>query len=255
MLTMILGAQMYTMRTFMQSERDMEYTLGQIAEIGYTAVQISGGGPIAPKRLREICDKNGLKIVLTHTAPDRILYETEQVIEEHNILGAEFIGLGAMPDRYRDARFLHRFHEDFGPAARRIKAAGKLLMYHNHNFEFEKVNGKRIIETLMESFKPDEMGFTLDTYWVQAAGADVLYWLDVLQDRIPCVHLKDMDVRGYKQVMAPVMEGNMNFQAILWKLAEMGRTKYLLVEQDECEESPFVCLQKSYENVSAFLDK
>lgn len=251
---MILGAQMYTLRRFMQSERDMEYSLAKVAQMGYTCVQISGGGAIEPKKLREICDKNGLKIVLTHTDPERILNDTGRVIEEHDILGADYIGIGAMPERYRDPKFLFRFAEDFGPAARRIKSAGKLLTYHNHNFEFERINGKRVIETLLESFKPDEMGFTLDTYWVQAAGADVLYWLDVLQDRIPCVHLKDMDVRGFQQIMAPVMEGNMNFQAILWKLAEMGGTKYLLVEQDECEGSPFDCLKKSYDNVSAFLE-
>lgn len=252
---MVLGAQMYTMRDFMQNERDMEYTLGRIAEIGYTVVQISGGGAIDPKRLRAICDKNGLKIVLTHTGPDRILNDTERVIAEHEILGADYIGLGAMPDRYRDGQFLHRFYEDFGPAAEKIKAAGKLLMYHNHNFEFQKVGGVRIIETLLQAFKPDMLGFTLDTYWVQAAGGDVLYWLDILKDRIPCVHLKDMDVRGFKPVMAPVMEGNMNFAAILQKLRELGSTKYLLVEQDECEESPFICMRKSYENVSAFLNQ
>lgn len=246
---MKLGAQLYTMRNFMQCERDMEYTLQKIAEIGYQTVQISAIGKIAPKRLREICDQNGLNIVLTHTAPDRILQETEAVIEEHNILGANYIGIGGMPEKYRDSEFLHRFALDFGPAATKIADAGKLLMYHNHNFEFQKINGKRMIETLMEDFAPEEMGFTLDTYWVQAAGADVLYWLDKLGDRIPCVHLKDMDVQGFKQVMAPVMEGNLNFPAILKKLEELGKTKYLLVEQDDCEESPFICMKKSYDNL------
>ena len=80
---------------------------------------------------------------------------------------------------------------------------------------------------------------------------DVCQWLDILGNRIPCVHLKDMDVRGFNQVMAPVMEGNMNFAAILQKLEAIGKTQYLLVEQDTCEESPFVCLEKSYKNLSA----
>jgi sugar phosphate isomerase/epimerase len=247
---MELGAQLFTLRNFIQCERDIAHSLQKVAEIGYKTVQVSGMGPIDPKRLREICDKLGLRIVLTHTPQDRILYETEKVIEEHRILGCQYIGLGAMSEKYRDPQWLDRFVYDFQEPARKIKEAGMLFMYHNHNFEFQKIGGKRIIETLMESFSKEEMGFTLDTYWVQAAGADVLEWIEKLWDRIPCVHLKDMDVRGFQQVMAPVMEGNLNFKAILAKLEEKGATKYLLVEQDTCEESPFVCLEKSYRNLA-----
>lgn len=248
--SMELGAQLYTLRDFIQNERDIGHTLQKVAEIGYKTVQVSGMGPIDPKKLREMCDNLGLRIVLTHTPQDRILYDTERVIEEHQILGCGYIGLGAMSEKYRDPQWLDRFVYDFKEPAAKIAKAGMLFMYHNHNFEFQKIGGKRIIETLMEGFTKEEMGFTLDTYWVQAAGADVLEWIDKLWDRIPCIHLKDMDVRGFQQVMAPVMEGNLNFEAILAKLEEKGATKYLLVEQDTCEESPFVCLEKSYRNLA-----
>lgn len=248
---MELGAQLYTLRSFIQCEKDICRTLQKVAEIGYKTVQVSGMGPISPYKLKDMCDKFGLKVVLTHTPAERILYETEKVIEEHEILGCSYIGIGAMPEKYRDPQWVHCFAEDYKEPAKKIAASGKLFMYHNHNFEFEKINGKRIIDTLMEGFSEDEMGFTLDTYWVQAAGADVCQWLDILGNRIPCVHLKDMDVRGFNQVMAPVMEGNMNFAAILQKLEAIGKTQYLLVEQDTCEESPFVCLEKSYKNLSA----
>ena len=99
---------------------------------------------------------------------------------------------------------------DYKEPAKKIAAAGKKFMYHNHNIEFEKFDGKRIIETLLEDFTPEEMGFTLDTYWVQAAGADIYQWIDILKDRIPCVHLKDMTVQGWQQHMAPVGSGNLN---------------------------------------------
>lgn len=86
---------------------------------------------------------------------------------------------------------------------------------------------------------------------MQAAGADVCVWLETLRDRIPCVHLKDMAVHGFKQVMAPVMEGNLNFDAILDTITALGTVKYLLVEQDRCEGSPFDCLRTSYNNLKA----
>lgn len=247
---MILGAQLYTLRDYLKSERDIRYTLNEVAKMGYTTVQVSGMGTIDPELLKQICDSLGLKIVITHTDPNRILNDTKRVIEEHNILGCDYIGIGSMPEKYRQAHWLKRFAIDYKEPAKRIADSGKLLMYHNHAFEFEKLNGKRMIETLMEDFTPEEMGVTLDTYWVQAAGADVCQWLEILKDRLHCVHLKDMDVDKNSPIMAPVLEGNMNFKAILAKLEELKVTKYLLVEQDHCIGSPFDCLQTSYNNLA-----
>ena len=50
--------------------------------------------------------------------------------------------------------------------------------------------------------------------------------------------------------MAPVMEGNLNFPAIL-KALENTSCEYMLVEQDTCQGSPFDCLKTSYDNLAA----
>ena len=250
-MEMILGAQMYNLRQFTQTERDLDLSLKKVAAIGYKTVQISGIGNIAAERVRALCDGYGLSIVLTHMNADRIMYDTEAVIKENAVMGCDYIGIGMMPERYRCEAWLDQFPIDYLPAAKKIAAAGKLLMYHNHEFEFARINGKRVMEFLIEKFGPSEMGFTIDTYWAQAGGADIYEWIGKLKGRIPCVHLKDMDVlpnRGV--VMAPVMEGNLNFPKILEALKADGGVKYLLIEQDDCLESPFVCLEKSYKNLS-----
>lgn len=58
-----------------------------------------------------------------------------------------------------------------------------------------------------------------------------------------------MTVDGFTQLMAPVGEGNLNWPAILKALEGTG-CKYLLVEQDTCQGSPFDCLKKSYDNLA-----
>lgn len=251
------GAQLYTIRAYTQNERDFARSMKRIAQIGYRTVQISAvGRDIRPERIREICDGEGLEIALTHSDVNRILYDTERLIEEHEIMGCKYIGLGAMPDKYRTPEWLAYFAEDFKEPAGKIAAAGKRLMYHNHHFEFRRFRAqtadrpRRMIEYLMEWFAPEELGFTLDTYWVQAAGADVCQWIGLLRDRIPCVHLKDMAMSAEGAVMAPVMEGNLNFDAIL-KALEGTSCEYLLVEQDICQGSPFDCLKQSYDNLAA----
>lgn len=59
--------------------------------------------------LRSICEENGLRVVLTHTDPARILNDTDAVIREHDILGCDYIGIGAMPEKYRSAFWLPHF--------------------------------------------------------------------------------------------------------------------------------------------------
>ena len=248
---MLLGAQTYTIRTYCQNEEDFRESMRRVAEIGYTTVQLSGIGPMEPTYLRRVCDEFGLSIVLTHTNPDRILNDTDAVIREHEILGCPYIGIGSMPGCYRNAEGIHNFAADFTLPAKKIADSGRLLMYHNHNFEWEHIGKKvTLMDVLMETMPAELMGVTLDTYWVQAAGADVLAAIDRFADRIPCVHLKDMAVKGMQQQFAPVGEGNLDFPRILAKLKEIGKTKYMLVEQDDSYgESPFDCLKQSFDNV------
>ena len=120
---MLLGAQSYTIRTYCQNEQDFRESMRRIADIGYTTVQLSGIGPIEPTILRDICDEAGLKIVLTHTNPDRVLNDTENVIREHDILGCKYIGIGSMPKGYRSAEGIHGFEKDFTLPAKRLPTA------------------------------------------------------------------------------------------------------------------------------------
>ncbi len=194
---MKIGAQLYTVRLYTQTVSDFACTVKKIADMGYSYVQLSAvGSAVTPQAAREICDEAGLGIVLTHSDVNRILNDTDRLIEEHNILGCDHIGLGAMPDKYRTPEWIRYFVEDFKEPAKKIAAAGKRFMYHNHNFEFQKISipgyekPVRIIDYLMEGFAPEELGFTLDTYWVPTAGGDVCGWIAKRTGRIPCVHLK-----------------------------------------------------------------
>lgn len=252
---MKLGAQLYTVRMFTQTIQDFQRTIAKIAEIGYSQVQLSAiGSEISPEDAKRICDASNIEIVLTHSDGNRILGDTDRLIEEHKKMGCRYIGLGSMPEKYRGEDWISYFIEDFKRPAEKIKEAGMLLMYHNHDFEFERINGRYLINFLLEGFTPEELGITLDTYWVQAAGCDVCWWIEAFSGRIPCVHLKDRGIVNRNVGMAPVLEGNMNFEAILETLAKSG-CQHALVEQDICLESPFYCLEKSFRNLKKLGEK
>ncbi len=254
---MQLGAQLYTVREYTKTLDGFAETLKKIADIGYRTVQVSGTCNFEVEWLAEQLAANGLACVITHTAPQRIAAETDAVIREHQTFGCRYIGIGMAPGGMERGDWYHTFLQAFKPVAQRIAASGGLLMYHNHNIEFARTGRGReiLLDRMIGDFAPEELGITLDTYWVQAGGGDPAWWLRKLRGRVPCVHLKDMAFAAGHGLdgarMAPVCEGNMNFDAILTAAADAG-TAYLLVEQDDCYgEDPFACLKKSFENLKA----
>ena len=247
---MKIGAQLYTLREHTQTTADFAATIKKVAQIGYQYVQVSGIGPIHPQDVADICKSHGISIPITHTSPARIKDDTDAVIAEHRIIGAEYIGIGAIPGEYGcNKEGVRRFIAEYTPVAEKIRNAGMTLMYHNHDFEFEKYDGKLMLSYLIEEFP--SLGFTLDTYWVQAGGADPAQWIKSLTGRVDVLHLKDMAWTGGKQLMAEVMEGNLNWESI-FAACPQARVKYAMVEQDDCYgQDPFECLKKSYTNLQA----
>lgn len=246
---MQIGAQFYTVREQCKTLDDFALTLRRVADIGYKTVQISGTCPYPAQWLREQLDKNGLTCVLTHIPVPRLLGETAQVIAEHRVFDCPLIGLGwyAFDESREDATYAH-FMNTFVPVAEEIRAGGRYFMYHNHDQEFKRLGDRIVLEKLAQDIPAELMGFTLDTFWVQAGGGDPAQWIGKLAGRVPAIHLKDY---AYGRRMAVVGEGNINFDRVFTE-AEKAGTKYLLVEQDDCNgEDPIECLRRSYAYLKA----
>lgn len=244
---MQIGAQFYTIRDYCKTLEDFSESLKRVADIGYKTVQISGTCSYEPEWLKAELEKNDLKCVITHTPGDLMIADPKAVAARHDVFGCQYVGLGGMTLRHDHLQEDYdRFVVDFKPVTKVLKENGKYFMYHNHAKEFQKLNGELVLEKISRDFAPDELGFTLDTFWVQAGGADPAQWIEKLSGRVPCIHLKDYAQTSERQ-MAPIGEGNINFDRVFEK-AESAGTKYMLVEQDDCNgENPFDCLKRSYD--------
>lgn len=246
---MKVGAQLYTIRKTCTNLADFSESLKKIAEIGYRTVQVSGSCSFDPQWLKQQLDQNGLQCVITHTDRTRILEEPSVVAVEHDVLACRYVGLGSYSFNPEKGDSVEHFVQAYGAAAKTLKQHGKYFMYHNHAREFRRIDGSLILEQICEQIPAEDMGITLDTYWVQVGGGDPAQWLEKLAGRIPCIHLKDC---AYQQVMAVLGEGNINFDRVFEK-AEAGGTEYMLVEQDDCNgEDPFDCLKRSYQFLRAY---
>lgn len=243
-----LAAQLYTVREYLKTPADIKTSLERVSRIGYDAVQLSALGPIDIGELKKITDGLGLSIVATHVDFDKIRSEPNSVIEEHQLLQCQNVAIGSMPESYRDKDGFSRFAHDASEAATPLIEAGLTFSYHNHSFEFEKIDHRTGMEILFEESDADGFFAELDTYWVQHGGANPVTWIRKLTGRMKVVHLKDMSMQGREQKFAEVGEGNLEWGPILDACRE-SEVEWYIVEQDVCPGDPFDSLEKSLHNL------
>ena len=249
---MKIGAQFYTIRAHCQSLSDLDESMKKVADIGYKHIQLSGVCAYESEWMAQRLAAYGLTADITHFSYDRIVNDVEGTIVFHDTMGCKYIGIGSNP-KGATPEGLAAMAAEVRPAIQRIVESGHKFMYHNHHMEFARFGGKTFIDLLCETFAPHECGVTLDTYWVQAGGADPAFWLRKLKGRVDCVHFKDMVYSAEDKAvrMAAIGEGNMNYAEIL-KACDDADVAYCFVEQDNCYgEDPFACLKRSYDYLRA----
>jgi sugar phosphate isomerase/epimerase len=201
--------------------------------------------------LKDLADEVGVKIVVTHVAYDRMINDFDALVKEHKIWNCDYVGLGSMPSEYRKSKEgFETFAKEASRLAQRFAENGLRFVYHNHKFEFEKFDGVTGMEILLNKTDPDFFDFEIDTYWVQAGGADPVEWIKKVCGRMDIIHLKDMGIKEDKQIFMEIGEGNLNWPAILKACKDIG-VKWYCVEQDICPGDPFESLAISFKNLKS----
>lgn len=247
---MKIAAQLYTLREYLKTPEAISETLKKVKQIGYNAVQVSGIGPIEDQALKDIVDELGLTICATHVQFKDLTENIDAVIKKHELWQCRYVGLGGLPMEYRTKDGYKKFAEIASKIGNELKQAGLKFIYHNHDFEFAKFDGKTGLEILFEESDPEAVDFELDVYWVHAGGADVVDWIEKVRGRMKVVHLKDMVVTpDRKQRFAEIGEGNLNFARIIKACEEIG-VEWGAVEQDRCfDRTPLESLEISANNL------
>jgi len=243
-----IGAQYFTIRDFIQTIEDFDESCRKIKEIGYKIVQISGT-PLGAAQMREVLDKYGLKVVTTHRDFSVFMDNLDEIIDYNKTLGCELCGVGIIPPKYRNGREgIDEFIRDINTVSKELKKAGMLFGYHNHSLEFVKIDGKFIMDRLIEETDPETVNFIVDTYWLQAGGVNPADFIRKLGKRAMAIHFKDLSINpeGYTQEIAEVGEGNLDWDAIIQACDDAG-ARWAMVEQDTCKRDPFECMKVSYD--------
>jgi len=232
-----LGLQLYTVRNCIKDEKSLEKTLEALVSMGYTEAQTAGQ---ESEEFAKLAKSYGISIVGTHTDYNAIINDTDRMLKLHDMLGTKNIGIGGMPYEARKSYdHLMKFIESYNKAAAIYAKHGFKLTYHNHSFEFVRINGnKTAMDYMYEEFDKQNISFVLDTCWVANAGADVRYWLEKLAGRVDILHLKDItsvyaDESFWSQPqLCEIGNGNIWWDGVL-ETAERIGVKHYVVEQDD----------------------
>jgi sugar phosphate isomerase/epimerase len=243
-----IGVQLYTVRSLMDAARgprSVEETLDQVARIGYREVEFAGYYGRTPQQIKAALDASGLTAPATHVMLSAELEGWDQTLEAAGVIGHGYVIVPWIAVEERTLNGYRRVAQRFNRAAERARAAGVVFGYHNHDFEFQTVDGQIAYDVLLAETDPELVKMELDLFWIRKGGQDPVAYFERHPGRFHTVHVKDMDREGK---MVDVGKGTIDFAAIFRHMDQAG-IRHFFVEHDSPAD-PFDSIRASYEHLS-----
>jgi len=252
------GLQLYSIRENM--EKDFEGSLKKVKAMGYDGVEFAGLFSQRPETVRNLLDILGLEAISAHVPYQEMSENLEIVIYNYKTIGCKYIAIPYLAEDIRPGSLI------YDQVLQKIEHFGKIfknnditLLYHNHDFEFLRLeSGKYALDEMYDRIPASYLQTELDTCWISVAGESPGEYIRKYAGRCPVIHLKDYYMsRKSKQLyeligrkeektkdtilgdfeFRPVGHGQQDFKKIITAAAE-SNTKWLIVEQDRSDDIP-----------------
>ena len=226
-----LSFQLYSARKFPPLDRQ----LATLAALGFRNVEPYGGLLDDAAALKGGLRAFGLTAPSTHVSLERLESDYAGFIRQARDLGTTLAIVPAIGPEQRpsDAAGWTRFGEKLGTLAQALASDGLRLGWHNHDFEFRRLEDGSCPFDHMFAAAP-ALVWEADIGWLHAAGEDPAAWLRKYAGRIVAVHLKDAapagenaDQDGWTDIGAGVVDWRSLLPALEEKKIEL-----LVLEHD-----------------------
>jgi len=248
-----IGLQLYSVRDEMA--KDPLACLEQIAKIGYTELEAAGYNDetfygFEPAEFRSMVEDLGMRLVASHVSFNK--YNMGKVLEAHREAGIKYLVWPWLSQEQRSDLGSYR------DIAGKCNTIGKMCKdnnmkfgYHNHDFEFQEMEGKIPFDVLLDETDPDLVCMELDLYWITYAGKNPKAYFEKYPGRFELWHVKDMAGDGSRE-MTEVGSGMIDYEE-LFGMASVSGMKEFFVEQDTIKGNVFESVQTSYNYINSIL--
>lgn len=249
-----IGLQLYSLRDSMKI--NPVKTIEEVGKIGYKTVELAGYSDgkfygMSPTEIKDVVEKNGMTIISSHCGmpvPDSVQWDSvmawwDKSIDAHSAAGIKYVVQPSMDSiGYQSLEGLQRYCDYFNAIGEKCLARGMRFGYHNHDQEFEQVDGQVIYDYMLQHTDSSKVFFQIDLYWIQQGGANAVEYFNKYPNRFVSYHVKDTLEVG--------ASGKIDFKAI-FEHADIAGLKYYIVEQEEFTTTPMEGVKLSYD----FLNK
>ncbi len=262
-----VALQLYSVRGDL--EADFKGTLEKVKAMGYDGVEFAGIFGQDAATIKGWCEEIGLNPISAHVPLKEMLEDCEGTLDTYKEIGVKFVAVPYVDaDRRPGTEGWLPTIEAIQKIGAVAKEKGLTLLYHNHDFEFTKVDGEYGLDMLYRMVPAEYLQTELDTCWVNVGGENPADYIRKYAGRCPVVHLKDFyretvdadeplyELIGIKSEekkpkkknfeFRPVGKGLQDFPAIL-KASEQSGATWVVVEQDQpsMEKTPMECAEIS----------
>ena len=186
----LIGYQLYSARE--DCARDLFGVLKELKKLGYDCVEFAGFYGHTPEEIRAMLDETGLIAISDHVPFAQIEKDMFAVVSDHLKIGCKYIAVPYLLEEDRPGKpGFARVLNVVARFGRVCREAGIQLLYHNHDFEFEKVSGMYALDFMYAAIDADILKTEIDVCWVNYSGEDPAAYLRSYAGRIPIVHMKD----------------------------------------------------------------
>jgi len=209
--------------------------LKEVAKLGFDGAEFACNyGNLPPAELAAFMKDLKLECAGAMFDENDLLSGKNQVYDYARALKTPAVTVSMMLDFVREYDSVLARFKALGAAAKKEQC---LFSYHCHWAEWEKLNGKSAMETLLDNTDAKSVFFEPDVCWITRGGYDAPAVLRKYAARIKQVHLKDIKVADQVETTTPLGTGIVRIADCVSAAKEI-RAEWVICEQD-CSADPF----------------
>lgn len=221
--------QLYSLRD--EVAKDFSSTVRRVGDLGYYGVEFAGFGDLSADEMKQLLKDSNLKPIGSHSSIQIFRETADAELTYLKEIGAKYMVCphasfeNGMEDVLALCKILNEVSE-------KAKAYGIKVGYHNHAHEFEKIDGKYILDLIAENTN-DDVILEVDVFWVSFAGVDPFAYIEKWGKKVELIHIKQINDDKFN---VDVADGNISIPELV-KTAKYATN--FVVEQEQYVVSPW----------------